>query len=255
MAKGFNQTFGIDYTKTFAPMTKLNTIQIILSIAANLDRPLHQLDAKNAFLNGDIEEEVYMNPPLGFEQDANHKVCRLKKSPYGLKQSPCMWFDRFSKFLKKHAYVQGQANHTLFIKISPSGKRTILIVYVDDIILTGDDFGEMEKLREVLGKEFEIKDLGQLKYFLGIEVARSKDGIFVSQREYTIDLLKETGMLGCRPASSNINPTLKFGKEENGTPVDKGSYQRLFGRLIYLSYTKPDLAFAINVVNQFMHSP
>ena len=121
-----------------------------------------------------------------------NKVCKLKKSLYGLKQSPRAWFDRFNKTVKKYGYSQCQADHTLFIKHSTKGKLAILIVYVDDIILTGDYEDELIKLKTLLAKEFETKDLGSLKYFLGMEVARSRKGISVSQRKYVLDLLKET---------------------------------------------------------------
>ncbi|RVW83269.1 Retrovirus-related Pol polyprotein from transposon RE1 [Vitis vinifera] len=144
VARGFTQSYGIDYQETFAPVTKLNTIRILLSLAVNQDWCLQQLDIKNAFLNGDLEEEVYMEIPPGFEGSmAKNQVCKLQKSLYDLKQSPRAWFDRFTKAVLKLGYKQGQADHTLFVKKSHAGKMAILIVYVDDIILSGND---MEKL-------------------------------------------------------------------------------------------------------------
>jgi hypothetical protein len=256
VAKGFTQSYGIDYHETFAPVAKHNTIRILLSLAANQDWPLHQLDIKNAFLNGDLEEEVYMEIPPGLEISSNYnKVCKLKKSLYGLKQSPRAWFDRFTKTIVQNGYSQCQADHTLFIKSSPENKKAILIVYVDDIILTGDYREELVKLKTLLAKEFEIKDLGYLRYFLGMEVARSKKGIYVSQRKYVLDLLKETGMLGCKPAETLMDSTKKIGAVQDRTLVDKGRYQRLVGRLIYLSHTRPDIGFSVSVVSQFMNNP
>lgn len=256
VAKGFTQSYGIDYQETFAPVAKLNTIRVLLSLASNLDWPLYQLDVKNAFLNGDLEEEVYMEIPPGFETSTNsNKVCKLKKSLYGLKQSPRAWFDRFTKVVKRVGYDQCQTDHTMFVKHSPSGKKAILIVYVDDIILTGDHNEEIQKLKSFLAKEFEIKDLGNLKYFLGMEVARSKRGISVSQRKYVLDLLKEKGMLGCKPADTPMDSTTKIGSKDSGTPVDKGRYQRLVGKLIYLAHTRPDISFAVSTVSQFMNNP
>ncbi|WJX66879.1 hypothetical protein P8452_51386 [Trifolium repens] len=253
VAKGFTQTYGIDYSETFAPVAKLNTVRILLSLAANLDWPLHQLDVKNAFLNGDLEE-VYMDIPPGFEDKFGSNVCKLNKSLYGLKQSPRAWFEKFTQSMKKQGYIQGQADHTLFTKFSPHGKIAILIVYVDDIVLTGDDIVEMAKVKEKLAVDFEIKDLGSMRYFLGMEVARSKDGIVVSQQKYILDLLKETGMSGCRPADTPMDPNAKLW-EKGSVPVDTGRYQRLVGKLIYLSHTRPDIAFSVSVVSQFMHSP
>ncbi|RVW34515.1 Retrovirus-related Pol polyprotein from transposon RE1 [Vitis vinifera] len=191
-----------------------------------------------------------MEIPPGFEESmAKNQVCKLQKSLYGLKQSPRAWFDRFTKAVLKLGYKQGQANHTLFVKKSHAGKMAILIVYVDDIILSGNDMEELQKLKKYLSEEFEVKDLGNLKYFLGMEVARSRKGIVVSQRKYILDLLKETGMLGCKPIDTPMDSQKKLGIEKESTPVDKGRYQRLVGRLIYLSHTRPDIGFAVSVGN------
>ncbi|RVW22853.1 Retrovirus-related Pol polyprotein from transposon TNT 1-94 [Vitis vinifera] len=165
VARGFTQSYGIDYQETFAPVAKLNTIRILLSLDVNQDWCLQQLDIKNAFLNGDLEEEVYMEIPPGFEESmAKNQVCKLQKSLYGLKQSPRAWFDRFTKAVLKLGYKQGQADHTLFVKKSHAGKLVILIVYVDDIILSGNDMGELQNLKKYLSEEFEVKDLGNLKF-------------------------------------------------------------------------------------------
>ena len=255
VAKGYAQTYGIDYQETFAPVAKMNTVRVLLSLAANQDWPLQQLDVKNAFLNGDLKEEVYMELPPGFEnRNMEGQVCKLRKSLYGLKQAPRAWFDKFTKALRQQEYVQAHSDHTLFFR-HRNGKITILIVYVDDIILTGDDSEEIERLKRNLALEFEMKDLGKLRYFLGMEVARNKTGISVSQRKYVIDLLQETGMLGCKPVDTPMDPNVKLELNGNGTPVDKGRYQRLVGKLIYLSHTRPDIAFSVSCVSQFMHSP
>ncbi|XP_060958297.1 uncharacterized mitochondrial protein AtMg00810-like [Cannabis sativa] len=144
----------------------------------------------------------------------------------------------------------------MFYKHSEEGMVAILIMYVDDIVITGDDIDEQERLKRRLGEEFEIKDLGPLKYFLGMEFARSKEGIFVSQRKYVLDLLNETGMMGCKPAETPSEPNVKLQAVEDLKSVkDKELYQRLVGRLIYLSHTRPDIAFSMSMVSQFMHSP
>ncbi|KAH9769750.1 protein kinase domain-containing protein [Citrus sinensis] len=246
--KGYTQTYGVDYFESFSPVTKLNIVGVLLSVAANLDWSLNKLYVKNAFLNGDLEEEVYMEAPPGFTEKFGSKVCRLKRLIlYGLKQSPRAWFERFTKFVKSQGYSQGQADHTFFIKAFTKDKLSILTVYVDDIILTGDDTEEMSILKQCLAKEFEIKDLGQLRYFLGMEVARSTKGIMVSQRKYTLDLLKKTGMSGCKPADTPINPNVKLGEMKRGVHVDTGRYQGLVGKLIYLSHTRPDITFAVSM--------
>ncbi|XP_039004039.1 uncharacterized mitochondrial protein AtMg00810-like [Hibiscus syriacus] len=152
-------------------------------------------------------------------------------------------------------YIQGQADHTLFYKHSANGKCCILIVYVDDIILTGDDSIEIERLKEFLSLEFQLKDLGNLIYFLGMEIARSKAGISISQRKYVLDLLSEVGLLGCKPVETLIEPNIKLGTDKDREEVDRGRYQRLVGKLIYLFHTRPDIAFGVSVISQFMHAP
>ena len=172
-AKGYTQTYGIDYTDTFAPIAKINTVRVLLSLAMNLDWPLQQFDVKNTFLHGELSEEVYMDFPLGCLIPEVHcrKVCKLKKSLYGLKQSPRAWFGRFTKSMRSLLCI------------------TALIVYVDDIVVTGNDLNERKALKSYLSSEFEMKDLDHLKYFFGIEVSRSYKGIFLSQRKYALDLL------------------------------------------------------------------
>jgi hypothetical protein len=254
VAKGYTQTYGLDYSETFSPVAKLNTVRILLSVAVNRDWSLEQLDVKNAFLHGNLKE-VYMDIPPGFAGGSGSKVCKLKKSLYGLKQSPRAWFERFMKFLKNEGFKQGHSDHTLFVKRSLDGKLTILVVYVDDIILTGDDQVGRIHIKSKLAKEFEIKELGSLKYFLGMEFARSNKGLVVSQRKYVLDLLEETGMSECKPAATPMESDLKSWEKIEGVPVDKGRYQRLVGKLIYLAHTRPDISFAVGVVSQFMHDP
>ncbi|KAH9774809.1 retrovirus-related pol polyprotein from transposon RE1 [Citrus sinensis] len=232
VAKGYTQTYGIDYTDTFAPVAKINTIRILLSLAVNLDWPVQQFDVKNAFLHGDLSEEIYMDLP---------PRC---SGPERLNQ----------KAMVRFGYNQSNSDHTLFIK-KRQGKITALIVYVDDMVVTDNDEEETEALQKYLSREFEMKDLGALKYFLGIEVSRSKGGIFPSQRKYALDLLHETGMTACQPIDTPIEEGLKFCITSDQVPVDKGRYQRLIGRLMYLSHTRPDLAYALSVVSQFMHNP
>ncbi|CAL9016998.1 unnamed protein product [Prunus brigantina] len=255
VAKGYTQTYGVDYLETFAPVAKLNTVRVLLSLAANRDWPLLQFDVKNAFLHGDLKEEIYMDLPPGIPVTSKEGVvCKLRKSLYGLKQSPRAWFGRFAASMKKFGYVQSNSDHTLFLK-RHKGKLTALIIYVDDMIVTGDDQAEMQNLQKYLASEFEMKSLGDLKYFLGIEVARSKHGIFLSQRKYILDLLAETGMLDCKPIDTPSEQNHKLGLYPDQVPTDKERYQRLVGKLIYLSHTRPDIAYAVSVVSQFMHFP
>ncbi|KAE8716080.1 Detected protein of unknown function [Hibiscus syriacus] len=255
VARGFTQTYEIDFTETFAPVAKLNTVRVLISLVVNCDWKLYQLDVKNAFLNGKLKEEAYMKLPPGLKSvEGSNKVCKLNKSLYGLKQSPRAWFERFTKVILKNGYKQSLADHTLFIKVTSTNKKAILIVYVDDIILTGDDEEEICNLKKLLNKEFETKDLGKLRYFLGMEVTKSKEGLVINQRKYVLDLLKETGFLGCKPNDTPMEASLKFNKEDESL-VDKEKFQRLVGKLIYLSLTRLDIAFPVNVISQHMTNP
>jgi hypothetical protein len=254
VAKGYSQTYGIDYDETFAPVAKMGTVRTLISCAVNFGWPLHQMDVKNAFLHGDLQEEVYMEIPPGFANNQTiGKVCKLKKSLYGLKQSPRAWFDRFRRAVCTMGYTQCNGDHTVFYKHRGTF-ITIMAVYVDDIVITGDDEEEIKCLKENLGRAFEVKDLGPLRYFLGIEFARSPKGIVISQRKYVLDLLAETGMLGCRPCSTPIDKNHQI-NAESGDSVDKETYQRLVGRLIYLCHTRPDISYAVSVVSRYMHDP
>ncbi|CAL2253609.1 unnamed protein product [Prunus armeniaca] len=181
-------------------------------------------------------------------------VCKQRKSLYGLKQSPRAWFERFATFIKKFGYVQSNSYHTLFLK-RHKGKLTTLIIYVDDIIVTGDDQAEMQNLQKYLASEFKMKSLSDLKYFLEIEVARSNHGIFLSQRKYVLDLLAETGMLDCRLIDTPSEQNHKLGLYLDQVPTNKECYQRLVGKLNYLAHTHSDIAYAVSVVSQFMHFP
>nr|KYP74866.1 Retrovirus-related Pol polyprotein from transposon TNT 1-94 [Cajanus cajan] len=156
--------------------------------------------------------------------------------------------------MKSFGYTQSNSDHTLFLK-NNQGKITALIIYVDDMIVTGNDLDEISSLHKSLASEFDMKQLGDLKYFLGIEVARSKHGIFICQRKYVLDLLTETGMLGCKPVDTPIEKNHKNFHCVGTASTDKGRYQRLVGKLIYLSHTRPNIAYAVNVVSQFMHDP
>lgn len=197
---------------------------------------------------------MYTDIPPGFAALGDRVVCKLQKALYGLKQSPRAWFGRFSLAMKRYGFKQSNSDHTLFLK-HQGELVTALIIYVDDMIITGNDEKEITNLQKYLATEFEMKNLGGLKYFLGIEVARSSQGISLSQRKYVLDLLAETGMLDCKPADTPIVQNHGLGEHQNQTPTNKDRYQRLVGKLIYLSHTRPDIAYAVSVVSQYMHNP
>lgn len=255
VAKGYTQIFGLDYGDTFSPVAKMTSIRILLSMAAIRDWPLHQLDIKNAFLHGDLEEEVYMEQPPGFvAQGESGLVCKLKKALYGLKQSPRAWFGRFSSVVKSFGMKQSNADHSVFFRTSGT-KNIYLVVYVDDIVITGNDLTGIQELKNHLFRQFQTKDMGKLRYFLGIEVAKSKDGISISQRKYALDILEEAHLTDCKPIDSPMDPNVKLLPNQGEPLEDQGKYRRLVGRLNYLTVTRPDISFAVSIVSQFLNSP
>ncbi|KAL0746003.1 hypothetical protein Bca101_101497 [Brassica carinata] len=259
VARGFTQTYGEDYIETFAPVAKLHTIRIVLSLAVNLGWGLWQMDVKNAFLQGELEDEVYMYPPPGLEHLVKRgNVLRLKKAIYGLKQSPRAWYNKLSTTLNGRGFKKSELDHTLFTLTTPSG-MVALLVYVDDIIITGSDKEGIKATKEFLKSMFEIKVLGEMKYFLGIEICRSKEGLFMSQRKYTLDLLKGAGAYGGKTARMPMEDGYKVPREgeiEDSKPFhDPKLYRKLVGKLIYLTITRPDICFAVNQVSQHMQLP
>ena len=219
---------------------------------------LSQFDVKNAFLHGELEEDVFMAPPPGYQLHENSSyVCHLKKSLYGLKQSPRAWFENFSSTLISARYSQSEGDHTLFFKHGQDSKLAILIVYVDDIIVTGDDVKENGNLKRHLTSNFDIKSLGQLTYFLGIEVAYSRAGVVLSQHKYILDLLKDIGKLDCKPVSTPVDANVKLQAKQSDKddPINKTSFQRLIGRLLYLNHSRPDISFDVNSLSQYMSNP
>ncbi|GAV58961.1 LOW QUALITY PROTEIN: Pkinase domain-containing protein/LRR_1 domain-containing protein/RVT_2 domain-containing protein/LRR_8 domain-containing protein, partial [Cephalotus follicularis] len=255
VAKGYAQVYGVDYSDTFSPVAKLSSIRLLVSLAAIHHWPLYQLDVKNTFLNGDLHEDVYMEQPPGFvAQGESNKVCKLKRSLYGLKQSPRAWFGRFTDVVLSFGLSRCDSDHSVFYRQSHTGK-IVLIVCVDDIVITDDQVG-ISALKIHFQQKFQTKDLGRLKYFLGIEVATSHKGISLSQRKYIIDLLEEIGMLGSKPVDTPMDPNVKLTVEDGEPLNDPEKYRRLVGKLNYLIVTRPDIAFSVSmVISQFMSAP
>ena len=178
----------------------------------------------------------------------------MRKSLYGLKQSPRMSFGKFTTVMRAQGYTQSNSDTTLFFHHGPGGVA-ILVVYVDDILITGSDSTEATRLGTALTAEFELKALGPLRYFLGLEFAYSSRGIFVYQKKYDVDLLMLTDMVDCAPVWTPIDPNVKLGKGEDSLPVNHHQYQQLVGKLLYLTHTRPDISFFVNLLSQFMHQP
>lgn len=212
------------------------------------------MDVHNAFLHGDLEEEVYIKLPPGFKTTDKNQVCRLHKSLYGLRQAPRCWFAKLTTALKAYGFVQSLNDYSLFIYENGSTRLHILI-YVDDLLITGTSLAVINEFKDYLSSCFRMKNLGILKYFLGIEVARNSSGMYLTQRKYTLDIISEMGLLGSRPDSHPIEQNHTLAAVDEPLLPNPTQYRRVVGRLIYLRVTHPELSYAIHMLAQFMHSP
>jgi len=245
VAQGYSQQEGIDYTETFAPVARLEAIRLLVSYAVNHNITLYQMDVKSEFLNGVISEEVFVKQPPGFE-DLKHPdyVYKLKKSMYGLKQAPRAWYDRLSNFLIKNDFKRGQVDTTLFKKTL---EKYILIVqiYVDDIIFGSTNASLCKEFSKLMQDEFEMSMMGELKFFLGIQINQCKDGVYVHQSKYTKELLKKFKLEDCKEMNTPMHPTCTLSKEYQGSKVDQKQYRGMIGSLLYLTASRPDILFSV----------
>jgi hypothetical protein len=257
VAKGFKQRYGIDYEETFSPVVKAATIRIILSIAVSRNWTLRQLDVHNAFLHGILKEEVYMRQPPGYENKEHPGyMCKLDKAIYGLKQAPRAWFSRISKKLIDLDFHGSKADTSLFY-FNKGDTLMFVLIYVDDIIVVSSKQETATTLLHNLQQEFALKDLGDLHYFLGIEVNKCTDGIVLTQGKYVSDLLKNACMTNCKPVSTPLSTSEKLSLHSGSPlgPEDATRYRSIVGALQYLTLTRPDIAFSVNKVCQFLHAP
>ncbi|CAN1181640.1 Retrovirus-related Pol polyprotein from transposon TNT 1-94 [Linum perenne] len=255
VAKGFTQIYGVDFLDTFSPVVKMNTVKLLLAVAAVKSWHLEQMDISNAFLHGDLEEEVYMELPQGIHGDhTQNAVCRLRKSLYGLKQASRQWFAKLTEALLKFGFTQSLLDYSLFTKSSSQGKL-VMLVYVDDLIISGDNMDLINEVKRYLGTEFKVRDLGQLKYFLGLEVARSTKGISVCQRKYCLDILKDTGFLDSKPINTPVDMKTRLSRNEGEALSEITEYRKLIGQLNYLVTTRPDIAYSVQQLCQFQAEP
>jgi len=250
VAKGFTQKKGIDYEETFSPVVRFETLRLLFAYATANNWSLQQMDVKVAFLNGELDEEIYMEQPEGYVNDPN-MVCHLRKSLYGLKQAPRCWNAKFRDFMAKQKFIQSAADPCLFIFRDNSG-LVLVALYVDDLVITGNG-NLVTWTKSILGKQFDMKDLGDLKYILGILVERDDSGLYLSQSTYIDKILKTFKMEKCKPMHTPALPP--SGIQSEPLPVDN-SYKQAVGSLLYLSTrTRPDLAFAVGAVARQMHNP
>uniref|UniRef100_A0A2N9IZ37 Reverse transcriptase Ty1/copia-type domain-containing protein n=1 Tax=Fagus sylvatica TaxID=28930 RepID=A0A2N9IZ37_FAGSY len=235
-------------------LSTATTVRVVLSLAVTNKWPLRQLDVKNAFLNGSLTEHVYMEQPPGYiDPRFPHHVCHLKKALYGLKQAPRAWFQRFSSFLLTLGFSCSRADTSLFVFHQQSG-IIYLLLYVDDIIITGNNSSLLDSFTHKLHSEFATKDLGSLSYFLGLEASPTPDGLFLSQLKYARDILTRAQLLDSKPVHTPMVVSQHLSANGPLFP-DPTLYRSLVGALQYLTITRPDIAHAVNSVSQFLHAP
>lgn len=255
VAKGYRQKAGIDYEEIFAPVARMETIRLLISQSAQNGWKIYQMDVKSAFLNGVLDEVVYIEQPPGYAKVGEEaKVLKLKKALYGLKQAPRAWNTRIDSFLKKTGYVQCPYEHALYIK-QVENRLLVAALYVDDLIFTGNNKIMIDQFKESMSQEFDMTDLGLMKYFLGLEVRQGTSGIFISQQAYAKEILKKSKMENSNPVVTPMELGTKLSKFEGGEPVDANLYRSLVGSLRYLTCTSPDLSYSVGVLSRFMENP
>jgi hypothetical protein len=256
VAKGYSQQHGIDYTEVFAPVARMDTVRMIIALAAQKNWIVYQLDVKSAFLHGELHEDVYVDQPKGYEKKGSeHLVYKLHKALYGLKQAPRAWFSRIEGHFVNEGFLRCESEQTLFTKRSREGKIIIVSVYVDDLIFTGDDTHMLSEFKNSMMREFDMSDLGKMRYFLGIKVLQHSGGTYICQKKYALEVLKRFGMMECNAVKNPIVPGCRVNKDEGGAKVDETYYKQLVGSLMYLTTTRPDMMFVTCLISRYMAKP
>jgi hypothetical protein len=255
VAKGFHQQPGVDFDETYSLVIKPTMVRTVLSIAISSGWPLRQIDIQNAFLQGTLTEQVFMTQPPGYHHlSYPHHVCKLQKALYGLKQAPRAWFSRLSNRLIALGFHGSRSDSSLFI-YKDSRITMYVLIYVDDIIITCSQPSAIDELLKSLTADFAVKDLGNLNFFLGVEVIPNPQGAMLSQQRYILDLLTRTKMVDAKPVTTPMASSTNLSAFDGEPFPDHTLFRSTVGALQYLSLTRPDIAFCVNKLSQFMHKP
>ncbi|GJY02320.1 retrovirus-related pol polyprotein from transposon TNT 1-94 [Tanacetum coccineum] len=255
VAQGYNQQEGIDFDKTYAPVARLESIRILLAYACAHDFKLFQMDVKSAFLNGFINEEVYVAQPPGFvDFKKPYHVFKLKKALYGLKQAPKAWYDHLKSFLLDHKYTMGLVDNTLFTKKKDS-HIIIVQIYVDDIIFGSTCQDLCDDFSKIMHDEFEMSMMGELNFFLGLQIKQLEDGIFFNQSKYVKEMLKKFGLENAKSIKTPMSSETKLTRDEEGDSIDDTKYHGMIGSLLYLTASHPDIMFSVCLYARFQEAP
>ncbi|GKC56132.1 putative ribonuclease H-like domain-containing protein, partial [Tanacetum coccineum] len=253
VAQGYRQEEGIDYDEVFAPVARIEAIRIFFAFASYMGFIVYQMDVKSAFLYGTIDEEVYVYQPLGFvDPKFPKKVYKVVKALYGLHQAPRAWYATLSTFLLKSGYKRGTINKNLFIK---KDKNDIMLVQVDDIIFGSIKKSWCDDFEALMKSRFQISSMGELTFFLGLQVKQKEDGIFISQDKYDAEILKKFDFASVKTASTPIETQKPLVKDEEAVDVDVHLYRSMIGSLMYLNASRPDIMFAVYACSRFQVTP
>jgi hypothetical protein len=255
VAKGYVQRQGVDFEEVFAPVARMESVRVLLILAAHNNWPVHHMDVKSTFLNGDLGEEVYVSQPPGFIKSGEEKrVYRLHKALYGLRQAPRAWNSKLDAVLYDLGFMKCKTEHGLYTR-AKNKVRLVVGVYVDDLVILGECDTEVNQFKGEMKRVFRMSDLGPLSYYLGIEVRQGTHGIQVSQSGYAMKLLEKASMGSCNPCATPMEAKLKLSKESDSGSVDATTYHSLIGSLRYLLHTRPDLTYSICYLSRFVESP
>jgi len=231
----------------------MDTIQILLALAAQMKSKIWHLDVKSAFLNGNLDEEIYVAQPAGFlVKGREDKVYKLHKTLYGLKQAPRAWYNKIDSHFLNQGFKRSENDATLYVRRLLDGGSLIVSLYVDDLLVTSNNQQEVQQLMEEMKNQFEMSSLGEMNYFLGLEVHQSESGIFLYQEKYAREVLKKFKMESCNSASTPLVWNLKLSKEDEAEKIDASHYRSLIGSLLYLTSSRPDLMYATSLLSRSM---
>ncbi|KAJ9553109.1 hypothetical protein OSB04_017154 [Centaurea solstitialis] len=255
VAKGYRQQEGIDYNETFAPVARIEAIRMFLAYAAHKDFTVYQMDVKTAFLNGVLKEEVYVSQPEGFvDKDHPDHVYILDKALYGLKQAPRVWYDSLSQFLVESGYSKGKIDNTLFVK--REGEHIMLVqIYVDDIIFGSTCPNFCDTFSKLMMTRYEMSMMGELNFFLGLQVKQLSAGIFINQAKYIKDILKKYNLENAKIMKTPMSPSCALDSDPDGKAVDVTTYRGMIGSLMYLTASRPDIMFSTCLCARYQSKP
>ncbi|GKC06553.1 putative ribonuclease H-like domain-containing protein, partial [Tanacetum coccineum] len=255
VTQGYTQEEGIDYDEVFSPVARIKAIRLFLAYALFKDFVVYQMDVKSAFLYGKIEEEVYVCQPPRFEDpDFLDRVYKVEKSLYGLHQAPRAWYETLSTYLLDNGFQRGKIDKTLFIR-RDKGDILLVQVYVDDIIFGSTKKSLCTEFEKMMHKKFQMSSMGELTFFLGLQVKQKEDGIFISQDKYVTKILKKISFTDVKTVSTPMETHKPLLKDADGEDVDEHLYRSMIGSLMYLTSSRPDIMFEVCACARYQVNP